>query len=129
MRIQLGNADQGITFNGIPTHASDIFTTRGNMKATITGASAGQKLVLLNDLHFLRYMGLAQSQNVAVNFGYTGVEGVLAHNPPHADVAHNQAQLICYRNPRQGFVDVDSAEYITLEFTGPAGTTFLANLG
>ena len=129
MHITLGNLNQGHVFTGTPTKASQLFTAQGNWKFTVSGATPGQKIVVLNDLTFHAFLGIQQSQNALCNFGPTQSDGVLALNPPHSTVVHNQAQVVVYKQAKSGFCDVASAPYLTFEIAGASPCTFLANIG
>jgi hypothetical protein len=128
MKITLGNLDQHLVFNGVPTKASEVFTAKGNWKFTVSGAIPGAKLKLLNDVAFNKFFMLAQTQNTPVNFGFTGADGILANNPPHSSVGHNQQSLLLYKEAHGGQVDVHNAPYITIELVNSAAATFTANL-
>lgn len=94
-----------------PTRASQIFNSQGNFKCTV-GLGPGQHLVVDNDLDFVRFMGLSQSNRANVVFGAADANGNFTH------AAEDQSQMLIYRNPRPGFADVVSSPKIRLESAG-----------
>lgn len=129
MQITLGNLNHGHVFTGTPTKASQLFTAAGDWKFTVTAASPGQKIIVQNDLPFVKFMGLEQSQNAPCNFGPTTSSGVLVNDAPRSAVAHNQAQLLIFKAPKSGYCDITHATHLTFELGGLTGCTFEYNAG
>ena len=128
MKVQIGKLNAGHVLDHTPTRASEMFTAAGDWKATLSG-SIGEKLTVLNDLHFNKFIGIEQSQNAPCNFGPSGHDGTLFNDPPFSAVVHNQAQVMIYKTARPGYCDVRSAQYLTFELGSSRPITVEANIG